>query len=397
MRITPARDLVKIIAWGISCRALHAIVCARFSASAERSVANESHAHALNPSVPFNQNAQAIVGDVGGGVGVGVGVGYRMQCRSNLQRLYVLADTLAELPEKGFSCKFSGNTRLISLSHQIKIMVSIMRCEQEFDSEPLMKCLPKATARRHRTLAGLPEMTMCLIGVFAFCLVAPRASADETNRLGRLVFHDEFDRSETQEDSDEVGNGWKTDNDKPWSLGKKQADLRGGALHVTPSNGKESKLLVIRPCDFRDGTIEFRFQLKNDNDVIGIVVADRNLKDVHAGHVLSVRAQKAKLMVSDMLSGAFDPEIWARKKANKQTEADQKQVEACRKNARADIRIGVWHKFSVTTRGKRLTVHLDEAEVVDFSSPGFANPKTILRLSIKRFGAIDDFKLYVAD
>ncbi len=260
-----------------------------------------------------------------------------------------------------------------------------------------MKCLLRAAARRHETPACLLKMTISVVVVSAIGYDVPYVCADDTNRVGRLEFQDDFDRNETQEESDEVGNGWETNNDKPWSLGKKQADLRDGALHVTPSNGKESKLLVIRSCDFRDGSIEFRFRLKNDDDEIGIVIADRNLKDVHAGHVMSVRAQKGKLLVSDMLSGAFDPEVWKRKKAKQQTEADQKQVAACRKMVKANIGVGSWHKLTVTTHGKQLLAHVDDKEVVDFLSPGFENQKTILRLSVKRFGAIDDFKLYVAD
>ena len=228
---------------------------------------------------------------------------------------------------------------------------------------------------------------------------SPQTSSANTlaNGLGTLVFEDDFDRNESQEDRDEVGNGWKTDGEKPWSKGPKQADLAGGVLHAKPADGKKSDLLVIRPAQFQNGSLEFRFLLKNESDNIGMVIADSGLKNVHAGHVISFRMLRGKVLLSDMLSGAFDPEIWKRKKAGKTTAEDKKQVKACKKSFNAPIKVGVWHTSRLTVEGDQATVSIDGNLVGQFTSPGFANPKTTLRISFKQSGAVDDFKFWRND
>lgn len=215
--------------------------------------------------------------------------------------------------------------------------------------------------------------------------------------LGKLVFEDTFNRNETQEEKDEVGNGWTTNADKPWSKGKKQADLRDGALYVTPADGKQSGLLVIRPADFRDGTIQFRFQLPNATDQIGLMVADKNLKNVHAGHVMNVWMHPGRVKVSDMLNGSYAPEIYKRRKAGQLTKEDKAQIAASGRTFPAPIEVQKWHSVTITTMNDRLTVQIDGQQVGRFSSPSFAHHKTILRISFRGYGAIDDFKLHVAD
>ena len=51
----------------------------------------------------------------------------------------------------------------------------------------------------------------------------------------------------------------------------------------------------------------------------------------------------------------------------------------------------------MTMKGDRLSVSIDDKSVGSFASDGFKNRKTILRVTVKQFGAIDDFKVYDAD
>ncbi|MEM9645258.1 MAG: hypothetical protein AAF989_09705, partial [Planctomycetota bacterium] len=178
---------------------------------------------------------------------------------------------------------------------------------------------------------------------------------------------------------------------------KKQTDLREGVLHVAPADGEKSNVLVIRECDFHDGTIQFRFQLPHEDDQVGLVIADRHLENVHAGHVMNVWAQVGGIKVADMLHGTFAPEIYKRKQEGRLTREDKEQISAAGKRFPAQIRTGEWHSLSMTTAADLLTVSLDGKPVGKFSSPGFANRKTILRVSFRKFGAVDDFKLFVAD
>lgn len=242
---------------------------------------------------------------------------------------------------------------------------------------------------KHFTL--LPLLA-CVIALAASDELPVYAQTPEVK--GTMVFSDDFSRDESQEDFDEVGNGWTTNGDKTWSKGKKQADLRDGHLYAIPANGTRSDLLVIRSCDFRDGSVVFRFRLHKASDEIGMVIADSQLKNVHAGHVMSMRLKNGELRLIDMLSGAFAPEIWKRKKAKKSTKADQRKIADSRKLIPAKIEVGRWHSARLSIVGSTATAYIDDVRLGSFSSPGFANAKTILRVSFKGAGAIDDFKLY---
>jgi hypothetical protein len=64
-------------------------------------------------------------------------------------------------------------------------------------------------------------MTITSVGFFA------DVRAEEP---GKLIFSDDFERNESQELKDEVGNGWGT-NSKSRAGGNKQVDLKHADLH----------------------------------------------------------------------------------------------------------------------------------------------------------------------
>ena len=47
----------------------------------------------------------------------------------------------------------------------------------------------------------------------------------------KLIFSDDFERNESVESKEEVGNGWAT-NSKKRAAGNKQVDLRDGAMYI---------------------------------------------------------------------------------------------------------------------------------------------------------------------
>jgi len=49
--------------------------------------------------------------------------------------------------------------------------------------------------------------------------------------LGQIIFQDDFDRNESQEKTDDSGNGWGT-NSKARAMGDKQVDLKDGAMRI---------------------------------------------------------------------------------------------------------------------------------------------------------------------
>ena len=175
------------------------------------------------------------------------------------------------MPRSRPECRLNSLTHDISCKREViskrKLFTRVFNSVKPASSKPI--------DIEHETTRQKLRISLLIFVGIATC------AADEVNR-GRLVLSDTFDRSESQEERDEVGNGWTTNADKPWSKGKKQTDLRDGALFVSPADGEKSNVLVIRAADFRDGTIQFRFMLPHENDSIGLVIADKYLKNVHA-------------------------------------------------------------------------------------------------------------------
>ena len=75
----------------------------------------------------------------------------------------------------------------------------------------------------------LQKRDMKHIALLTFTLaLAPLLPAAD---LGTLIFSDDFNRSESQEKTDEPGNGWGT-NSKSRAKGDKQVDLADGAMRI---------------------------------------------------------------------------------------------------------------------------------------------------------------------
>lgn len=64
--------------------------------------------------------------------------------------------------------------------------------------------------------------------------------------LGELVFQDDFERAESQEERDEPGNGWATNSAKR-AQGDKQVDLKDGTMRIYISPRADHAVSVTHP------------------------------------------------------------------------------------------------------------------------------------------------------
>src|SRR3954467_5090729 len=98
-----------------------------------------------------------------------------------------------------------------------------------------------------------------LILILSFLGLSPLFAAHDA---GRLIFEDDFARNESQEKTDEPGNGWST-NSKSRAKGNKQVDLRDGALYIFIHPEADHAVSVTRPAEFTDGAVALRFKLED--------------------------------------------------------------------------------------------------------------------------------------
>ena len=106
----------------------------------------------------------------------------------------------------------------------------------------------------------LPVLAAGLLLIFSGLM--SELSADER---GKLIFQDDFERNESQEKMDEVGNGWGT-NSKTRAGGHKQVDLKDGEMHIFIHETADHGVSVTQPAEFRNGSIEMKFMLEHEQD-----------------------------------------------------------------------------------------------------------------------------------
>lgn len=239
---------------------------------------------------------------------------------------------------------------------------------------------------------------MKFIRLVPLCFAAALASFTSLHAAddhGKLIFQDDFARTESQEKTDEPGNGWGT-NSKARAKGNKQVDLRDGAMYIYLSAEADHAVSVQHAAEFTDGAVALRFKLEDARDSLGLDFADLSRKDIHAGHLFAARVSPKQVLLQDLATGGMRLDIHTARKAKQKLSADQQQALVNKeKKIPATIAVGEWHTLLVKISGDELAVTIDDRPVGSLKSPGIAHPtKKMLRLAVPRNAVVDDVKIW---
>lgn len=230
--------------------------------------------------------------------------------------------------------------------------------------------------------------------IFAFASLCPTLHAADH---GKLIFEDDFNRNESNEAKEEVGNGWST-NSKSRAGGNKQVDLRDGTLHIYIHKTADHGVSVKHEAEFTNGSVLCRFMLEDKKDTLGLNFADMKLKTVHAGHLFKVTVGTSKLEITDLKTGVMDLKTREARKAGKVSAELQKLLATKRKAFPIKLETGKWYALAVTIAGDKIAVTIDGKPAGSFTSEGFAHPtKRMLRLAVPKQAVVDDLKIYSAE
>jgi hypothetical protein len=232
----------------------------------------------------------------------------------------------------------------------------------------------------------------CFAVATVFWLSIGQFAAAET---GKLIFEDTFDRNESQETTDEPGNGWGT-NSKSRAKGHKQVDLRDGAMHIFTHAEADHAASVTHPAEFKNGRVQLRFMLEDERDSLGLDFADPQCKEVHAGHLFAARLSSKNVTLQDLKTGNMRLDIQEARVA-KQPLSTEQQAALKGKNEAAPHRltVGKWYEAQITIDGDRLSVSIDGQPVASLASSGIAHPtKRMLRLAVPRNAVVDDVRIW---
>ena len=225
---------------------------------------------------------------------------------------------------------------------------------------------------------------------FIFSATAAYAGSD----YGKLIFHDAFERTESQEMKDEPGNGWTTSSDKT-AGGNKQVDLVDGTLHMWFHETANHATSTRHEFAFEDGTIGMKFMLPNEGDSLKLNFADMDLKSVWAGHLFNADVHLDKVIFEDLKTGTMDLKIRDARRGDGLSPAQAAMLKTKKKSVPHNIERGAWHDLLVHVDGDKLVVVVNDREVGSFRSDGFAHPtKGLLRLLVPGHAYIDDIKIW---
>ena len=227
-------------------------------------------------------------------------------------------------------------------------------------------------------------------------MVAFPAFADDlatVEKSGTPLFSDTFERDEPNPDQEAIGEGW-TSNSAWRAKGKKQVDLKDGAMHVTRVPEADHGVAIFHDVAFQDGAVQLRFQL-GEGDDLGVDFVDRELKTVHAGHLCMGRVTLKGLTITDSKTGGMNNKIRERRLAGDNSPELAALLKTKTKTFPHPLSAGEWHTLLLVVEGDTMRASLDGKSVGEFSSEGIAHPtKRMITLAVNQSAVVDDLKIW---
>lgn len=218
---------------------------------------------------------------------------------------------------------------------------------------------------------------------------------------GTLIFHDTFEREETGNGAEAIGNGWNSATaDRVPQL--KQADLDGGVLKIASATKEAGHAAHIHhKAGFTDGgvMVRFKFPSLNKGETLQLGFVDRETKGIHAGHLCYGILAPTSIMLIDHKTGVMNLEIRNRRQPYLDGKAPlPADLDALLKTKQVVVPWKSdhdWHDLVLVTEGDALRLTLDGKLAASHHSAGFAHPmKRWFSFLVPSTVWIDDVKIW---
>ncbi|MFT5409789.1 MAG: hypothetical protein ACI9NC_002514, partial [Verrucomicrobiales bacterium] len=98
------------------------------------------------------------------------------------------------------------------------------------------------------------KSALILLVAIASTSALAQKPAEPNKPIGTIIFEDDFERIESQEQKDEPGKGWKT-NSQTRAKGNKQVDLKDGAMRISIHEEADHGVSVVHDAEFTNGAV----------------------------------------------------------------------------------------------------------------------------------------------
>ncbi|HEX4148331.1 MAG TPA: hypothetical protein VHY20_05060 [Pirellulales bacterium] len=236
---------------------------------------------------------------------------------------------------------------------------------------------------------ALPLLLLLLISPATFAA----DDAAYVQEHGTLLFEDDFDRDEAAADKEAIGNGWTTNS--AWrAKGKKQVDLADGAMHVTRAAEADHAVAIFHDAALENGAVQLKFKLQRGDD-LSVDFVDRELKEVHAGHLCVARITLKDVSLRDSKTGVMDNKIRERRLAGDKSPELAALLKTKSASFPVDLTADAWHRLLVVVEGDQMRVTIDGKPIGEFKSEGVAHPtKRIITLGVGKNAWVDEVKVW---
>ncbi len=235
----------------------------------------------------------------------------------------------------------------------------------------------------------------------SFSSGASAENPDELIKRAKLIFSDDFNRTEDDDANEQVGNGWVT-NSESAAHGVKQADLKDGVLVITQAEGANHSVSVRHDAPFDDGVIKLRFQIFDKTGLKFNFNDPKASKVTWAGHIARVVLTPESVTISDDKTGVFDLKV--RSKRQNKNLGEEEQAELTKFLAKKSVKLKApikpkqWYEMTIANIGPKFEVYIDDELVGSFSSEGLDHKvKQNIAFGVSGTVAVDDLRVWSLD
>ena len=226
-------------------------------------------------------------------------------------------------------------------------------------------------------------------------------SPDKLIKRGKLIFSDDFNRSEQDDSKEQLGKQWVTNSAKR-ANGAKQADLEDGKLVVAVAKGANHSTSIRHDIPFDDGVITLKLQLFDKHGLKLNFNDPAANKITWAGHIARVVFKPGSVQIQDDKTGVFDLKIREKRQDKNLSNAEKTELAAFLKSKQstfdAPLKTGKWHDATIVFLGPKIEVYLDGKPVGSFSSPGLDHKvKQNFALGVSGKVIVDDIQVWSLD
>ncbi|MEM6884072.1 MAG: hypothetical protein AAF571_03515 [Verrucomicrobiota bacterium] len=221
----------------------------------------------------------------------------------------------------------------------------------------------------------------------------PRDVREIVEEDGDLIFEDDFDRKDDDEE-DDLGDDWKT-NSKARAQGDKQNDLVEGELVMTISPKADHAISTGHDLEepVKDMVVYLRMKLPEGGS-LKLAFNDKKDKSVWAGHINGVTINHRNIKIDDERTGRFNMNYRNNRNSPEAKEAFSKSA----KNFPIKLREDKWYEVVTHHQGDTLTVYIDGDEEASFTSPGFAHEtKRHFVFAVPKIAIVDDLMIWAIE